>query len=183
MPRVKRELSFTDSTLADLDAAARWLTILNRYGRVVSCPPGLGQSSALAKHFRLWRVQSRGDHEHPRCAAPVSEIGFFLMADALSFPGAKAVPAKSPAPAASFALYSPVWLADEVPLADTTLPKGTRGVIVDRHDDRSTYDVEFNEPVQAVIALPADALSQPRPRMAAEMLGRIGRVARRRLAG
>lgn len=70
----------------------------------------------------------------------------------MSPPIAVSTPA-SPNSAAAFAEFSVVALRRAVRHRDITFPAGTRGVIVHRHDDGEGYEVEFSQPVQAVLSL------------------------------
>ncbi len=56
-------------------------------------------------------------------------------------------------PRDGFADYSFVALAHAVEHNGVTLPAGTGGVVVHRHSDGIGYEVEFEHPTFAVIAL------------------------------
>jgi hypothetical protein len=49
--------------------------------------------------------------------------------------------------------YGYVWLTRPVEYRGTKIPSGTRGVIVHKHADGVGYEVEFEQPVFAVVSL------------------------------
>jgi Domain of unknown function (DUF4926) len=57
------------------------------------------------------------------------------------------------APRRDFAQFSYVALAHPIEHKGSTLPAGTRGVVVHKHADGIGYEVEFEHPAFAVITL------------------------------
>ncbi len=58
-----------------------------------------------------------------------------------------------------FAAFAPVILRHDVLDDGVVFPAGTRGIVVEIHDDGVAYEVEFSHPAEMVLTLTPDDLT------------------------